>query len=137
MAANLGYLVKKGEKNGLPILRGELLSMVLETPLAIDPTGEVSRKNSDIFVVRLKTPSGRVFDAGTAYRNEIKVGENAGEAMWSIRINPQPGIKDGMDLVGWPDAEGWYLAMGGQQSAPRQSVPSDQGEDADGDEIPF
>lgn len=132
MSASLGHLAKVGERGGLPILRGRLVSMVLETDIAIDPTGEESRKGSQIFAVRLKSPSGKPFDAGTAYQNDIKVGDNAGETMWSIRIARQPGIQEALDLVAWPDGEGWYLAMGGGSapSAPSQDrVPSD--------EIPF
>ncbi|ARJ65504.1 hypothetical protein WV31_07475 [Magnetospirillum sp. ME-1] len=134
--ANLGNLTQVAERGGLPVLRGLLVSMVLETDIAIDPSGELSRKDSPIFRVRLKTPSGRPFDAGTAYRNEIKTGENAGGFMWSIRIAKQPGIPDGMDLVAWPDGEGWYLAMGGN-SAPASRPASAPADDVDGDAIPF
>ena len=134
--ANLGNLTQVAERGGLPVLRGRLVSMVLETDIAIDPTGEESRKGSQIFAVRLKTPSGRPFDAGTAYQNEIKAGENAGGTMWSIRIARQPGIPDGMDLVAWPDGEGWYLAMGGN-AAPTSRPASAPADDVGNDAIPF
>lgn len=134
--ANLGNLTQVAERGGLPVLRGRLVSMVLETDIAIDPTGEVSKKGSDIFAVRLKTPSGRPFDAGTAYQNDIKMGENAGDTMWSIRIAKQPGIPDGLDLVAWPQGEGWYLAMGGN-AAPASRPASAPADGVDGDHIPF
>lgn len=135
--ANLGNLTQVAERGGLPVLRGRLVSMVLETDIAIDPKdGELSKKGSPIYAVRLKTPSGRPFDAGTAYRNEIKAGENVGGVMWSIRIAKQPGIPEGLDLVAWPDGEGWSIAMGGKSApAPRQaSAPAD---DAGNDDIAF
>lgn len=135
MAVNLGSLKRVGERGGLPVLRGRLVSMVLETDMAIDPTGEESRKGSQIFAVRLKTPSGRPFDAGTAYQNEIKAGENAGKTMWSIRIARQPGIPEALDLTAWPDGDDWYLSMGGSVAPSAPASPP--GGDVDGDNIPF
>ncbi|TAN63561.1 MAG: hypothetical protein EPN20_09470 [Magnetospirillum sp.] len=132
MSASLGALSQVGERGGLPVLRGRLISMVIETDIAIDPTGEMSRKGSPIFAVRLKSPSGKPFDAGAAYQNTIKMGENAGKVMWSIRIARQPGIPEALDLTAWPDGEGWYLAMGGN-AAPAAPAPAAGPDDA----IPF
>lgn len=133
---NLGNLKQAGEKNGLPVLRGNLQSMLLETPLAIDPTGELTKKDEPIFAVRLKTPSGKVFEAGTAYRNIITVGENAGKAMWAIRIRKQPGIREDIELAAWPEGEGeWYLTDGSAR-APKPA-PQASGDDVSGDSIPF
>ena len=108
--------------------------MVLETPIAIDPTGEISKKGTPIYAVRLKTPTGRPFDAGTAFLNEISTGENAGKTCWSIRISKQPGIPHGLALVGWPDGEGWYLSLDDGRAPVKAAAPAD---DMPNDHIPF
>jgi uncharacterized protein (DUF736 family) len=141
--ANIGTLVQKGERNGLPILRGNIVSMILETPIAIDPTGEVARNGAPIFSVRLKTPSGRTFEGGHAFMNEIKTGDNAGAAMFTIKIGRQPGIPEALELAAWPvdgDDDAWFLAMGSSAPAGRPASSGGNGweppEDTS-DEIPF
>lgn len=133
---NLGNLRVAGEKGGLPVLRGNLQSMLLETPLAIDPTGELTRKGEPIFTVRLKTPSGKVFEAGTAYRNVITTGENAGKVMWTIRVRKQPGIPEDIELAAWPEGEGeWYLTDGRARASTH--APRQESADLGDDNIPF
>ena len=137
MAISLGTLSQAGEKNGFPVVRGKLISMVVESPIAIDPTGEVTRKGDPIYAVRLKSPSGVNFDAGTAYANTIKTGDNKGKLVWTIRIGRQPGIPQALDLVAWPlDEAGEWEISGGRDAAPRPSSRR-AAEDDDGDEIPF
>lgn len=138
--ANIGTLKLAGERGGLPVLRGNIVSMVLETPIAIDPTGEVAKNGAPLFAVRLKTPSGRTFEAGRAFMNEIKTGENAGGEMFTIKIGRQPGIPEALELAAWPDeAENeWYLAMGASApQAPAQRSRGDAGGPGADDEIPF
>lgn len=133
--ANIGTLKKVADLNGLPILRGNIVSMILETPIAIDPTGEVAKNGAKVYAVRLKTPSGRPFDAGRAFMNEIKMGENAGKAMFTVKIGAQPGIPQAMELCAWPSREDgeWFLDMGRQSpAAPPPSEPETMN-----DSIPF